>query len=112
MEVPVEPFGKHESGAPGEPEECFLVSFEAEPLPDEFWMLQDRLYEEMDNSEVGKFDGNEIGEGTAELFFYGPDASQLFQAIEPILSEYPMCRNARVVLRKGGPGSPQRELRL
>jgi len=66
----------------------------------------------MDNTNVGEFDGNEIGEGTATLFFYGPDANRLARLVEPILKEYPMCRNARVVLRKGGPGSPQAEFQL
>ena len=104
--------GKHDGNGFAERQECVLVSFEAKPLPDEFWTLQDRLYGAFDDSELGEFDGNEIGGGTAQLFFYGPDACQLFQAVKPILNEYPMCRGARIVLRKGGPGSPQTELRL
>lgn len=105
-------FGKLERNTPAAPEECVLVFLDADPLPDEFWKLQDRLYEVMDNTNDGEFDGNEIGEGTATLFFYGPDANQLARIVEPILREYPMCRNARVVLRKGGPGSPQTEVQL
>ena len=105
-------FGKLKENKPEAAQECVIVAFEADPLPEEFWTLQDRLYEAMDESNVGEFDGNEIGEGTARLFFYGPDAGRLFQAVEPILKEYPMCRNAHVVLRQGGPGSPQTEVQM
>jgi hypothetical protein len=105
-------FGKLETNTHASPKECVLVFLHADPLPDEFWTLQDKLYEVMDNSNVGEFDGNEIGKGTATLFFYGPDANQLFRGVEPILKGYPMCRNARVVLRKGGPGSRQTEFQL
>jgi hypothetical protein len=105
-------FGKLEKKTPEKTEECVLVYFEADPLPEEFWRLDERLNEAMDKSDVGEFDGNEIGGGTARLFFYGPDASKLFLLIEPILQEYPMCHNARVILRRGGPGSPQTEFQL
>ncbi len=105
-------FGKLARNVPAKPEECVLVFLNADPLPEEFWTLQDKLYEVMDHSNVGEFDGNEIGEGTATLFFYGADANKLVQIVEPVLKQYPMCRDARVVLRKGKPGSPQTEFKL
>jgi len=63
---------------------------------------------------VGEFDGDEIGlqSGNAVLYLYGPDAEVLFSAIEEILRLSPLCNGARVVLRKGGPGSLQREIRI
>ena len=93
-------------------QEAVLVHIDAVDLPEEFWQLNERLFEQIERSGAGEFDGNEIGEGAATLFAYGPDADRLFSVMEPILAEYALCRNARVVIRKGGPGSPQAELKL
>jgi hypothetical protein len=43
---------------------------------------------------------------------HGPDAEKLFAAIEPVLRGYPLCQHARVVIRRGGPEAPSREVRL
>lgn len=61
---------------------------------------------------LGIFDGNGVGPGEATLFMYGPDAERLFAGIEKTLRAYPLCQNARVVIRKGGPGAEEREIRL
>ncbi len=66
----------------------------------------------MDNGNVGEFDGNEIGAGTATLFFYGRDANKIVQVVGPVLREYPVFRNVRIVIRKGPPGSPETEVQL
>ena len=92
--------------------EAILVHLDAADLSDEFWKLNERLYKEIEESGTGEFDGNEIGEGVATLFAYGPDADRLFSVIEPILKGYELCHNARVEIRYGGPGSPQNEVRL
>ena len=85
---------------------------DAKDLPDEFWQLNERLYEVIEHSGTGEFDGNEIGDGSATLYAYGPDADQLFRAMEPTLKSYSVCRDARVVIRHGGPGSPQTEVKF
>ena len=106
-------FGKlFDSEKNSSPQQAVLIHIDATDLPDEFWQLQERLYEVVERSGAGEFDGNEIGEGTATLFAYGPDASRLWRVMEPILRKYPMCDGARVVLRSGGPGSPENELQL
>jgi hypothetical protein len=46
------------------------------------------------------------------LYFYGPDAETIFSTLEPFLREYPMCQNARVVLRCGNPDLKHKEIRL
>jgi hypothetical protein len=61
---------------------------------------------------LGEFDGNEVGGGGATLYMYGPDAERLFSGIEATLRAYPLCRGARVVVRKGGPGAEKREVTL
>ena len=104
-------FSKRQSKPTGL-QEAVLIHIDATDLSDEFWQLNERLYEEVERSGAGEFDGNEIGEGSAILYAYGPDADRLFRAIEPTLRSYSFCRNARVVIRHGEPGSPQTELRL
>ena len=85
--------------------------------------LSDEIYAECDVSTledqiiaavagVGEYDGNEFRETETVLFVYGADAEAAFAALEPTLRSYPLCRNARVEIRKGGPGAAQRELRL
>jgi hypothetical protein len=44
------------------------------------------------------------------LYFYGPNASMLFDALEPVMGQIPLCQNARVVLRPGR--NSTREIRL
>jgi putative IMPACT (imprinted ancient) family translation regulator len=63
--------------------------------------LEDRLIEAISAARVGEFDGNEFGTGEVTLFAYGPDADQLFAAMEPILRSFP-ARPAHVLLRYGG----------
>ena len=104
-------FSKRQPKKP-DPQEAVLIHIDTAVLPEEFWQLNERLYEEVERSGTGEFDGNEIGEGSATLFAYGPDVDQLFRAIEPTLRSYPVCRDARVVIRHGGPGSPQTELKI
>lgn len=93
-------------------QQAVMVHLDATELPDEFWRLNEQLYEELERSGVGEFDGNEIGGGEATLFAYGSDANHVFAVMKPILTQYAVCRNARVVIRKGGPGSPQSEMQL
>jgi len=66
----------------------------------------------IDANDVGEYDGNEVGEGGATLFMYGPDGERLFATVEPALRAYPLTTHARVVIRAGPPGAPQREVRL
>jgi hypothetical protein len=100
------------NGKQTDQQEAVLIHIDGTDLPDEFWQLNERLYEEVERSGTGEFDGNEIGEGSATLYAYGPDADRLFRAMEPILRSYPVCRDARIVIRHGGPGSPHTELKL
>ena len=66
----------------------------------------------IDANGLGEYDGNEVGEGGATLFMYGPDGERLFAAVEPALRAYPLTKHARVVIRAGPLGAPQREVRL
>jgi len=98
--------------------EAVLVHVDGTGLPDEVYeeydlsTLDDQLIEVIERESLGEFDGNEVGPTETTLYMYGPDAERLFSGIENTLRAYPLCRGARVVIRRGGPGSKQRELRL
>ena len=99
-------------------EECVLICLDGANLPDEVYekydlsTLEDQLIEVIGRSKAGEFDGNEMGEGVTKLFAYGPSADRLYNIIEPVLRAYPLCQGAKVLIRKGGPGSPQTEVQL
>ena len=103
---------------PPKEDECVLIYLDAANLSDEIYAefdlstLEDQLIDVIQKNGVGEFDGNEAGEGVTTLYTYGPDADALYRAMEPVLIAYPLCRNARIVIRKGGPGSPQSEVHL
>ncbi len=98
---------------PKEPmhEQAVLVYVEGEDL-DESIPVQEELFALLENSDIGIFDGNEVGGGQLVLFLYGPDAEALFKFVEPTLRASEFCKGARVVIRWGQPGAPKRELTL
>lgn len=99
-------------------DQAVLVHLDGRGLPNEVYerydivTIEDQLIELLEGTGLGEFDGIERGQGEATLFLYGPDAELLFAAIDPLLRAYPLCRNARVVVRRGAPGAPEREVRL
>jgi hypothetical protein len=110
-------FGRAEP-ATGAEEQAVLIHLDGTGLPDSIYAdydlatLEDELEAALTPQRVGEVDGNEIGSGTATVYTYGPDAERLFKTIEPTLLAYPLCQGARVVIRAGPPGAPQREIRL
>jgi hypothetical protein len=95
-----------------------LVDLDGAGLPDDVYenfdleTLENQLVEALDKSGVGEYDGNEFGPETVTLFLYGPDADALFRVIEPVLTAYPLCSGARVVVRQGDPDVDGRTLTL
>jgi hypothetical protein len=100
------------------PSQAVLVHLDGQGLPDEVYeehdlaTLEDQLGAAIDAGGLGEYDGNDVGDEGATLYMYGPDAERLFAAIEATLRAYPLCKNARVVVRAGGPGAPEREVQL
>jgi hypothetical protein len=92
------------------PQQAVLIHLDASKVTDEFWELQEKLYDVVGRSGAGEFDGNEIGKASATLFAYGPDAERLWGVMNSVLKQFTICDNARVVLRRGGPGSPETEV--
>jgi hypothetical protein len=104
---------------PTSSQEAVLIHFDFGPKPngdhfgfDDMVDLEDKLIAIMERSHVGELDGNEVGKTDGTIFTYGPDANRLFSAIEPTLRSHPLCNGARVILRQGGPDSPNNEIRL
>jgi hypothetical protein len=102
----------------GSPQQAVLVYLDGLRLPPQVYAqcdlatIEDRLIEIIQRDHLGKFDGNKVREETTVLFMYGPDAERLYAGIERTLRNYPLCQRARVVIRRGGPGSAQREVLL
>lgn len=99
-------------------EECVLVHLDGTSLPDDVYeqcdvmTLSDELGAVLERQGLGQYDGDERGPVETTLFMYGPDAEQMFNGIEATLRAYPLCQNARIVIRRGAPGAPEREIRL
>lgn len=60
----------------------------------------------------GEIRGSWVGREETSIYMYGPNAEHMFDAIEPLLAVYPLCRNARVVIRHGNPDLNPRTVRL
>ncbi len=107
--------GKAKSAAA---EEAVIVYLDANGLPDAVYeehdlaTLEGQLEEAIASAQAGDLDGNEFGPGVVTLYMYGPDAEKLFCAVEAPLRAYPLCVGAKVVVRRGGPGSPERTVVL
>jgi tetratricopeptide (TPR) repeat protein len=84
-----------------------LVTLDGVGLPKEIYAkwdlhsLETRLERRLEETEAGELDGHERGPKTVQLFFYGTDARALFEAIRPILTDYPLCQGAEIELRHG-----------
>lgn len=72
---------------------------------DALFALEDQLEDVLDETGVGELDGNEVAVDGSDgrLYLYGPDADQLFAAIQATLSAATFMRGAKVQLRYGPP---------
>ena len=84
-----------------------LVTLDGISLPAEVYAqcdlhtLETRLERRLDETEAGELDGHEHGPENVQLFLYGPNARALYEAIRPVLTDYPLCRGAEIELRQG-----------
>lgn len=113
-------FRTNKSSAPiSKPEQqAVIVRLNGTDLPQEIYdandtaTLEDQLISALEGNGIGEFDGDEFGATTTTLYLYGLDAEKLFSHIEQILRNNPLCQQAEIVIRRGGPGAPQRIVRL
>ena len=78
---------------------------------DRIFEIEDQLAKAVEGPALGALDGNEIAvDGRDNLFYlYGPDADKIFAAIEPILLQWDILSEAKVLLRYGPPGLATRQ---
>ncbi len=79
---------------------------------EDLWTLETLLTDVIEREGLGEYDGDEIGEDGATLFMYASDAEDLFRGVEATLRASSLCKNARVQIRPGPPGTVHREVRL
>lgn len=79
---------------------------------DEIDRLEYQLVRKIKKAKLGEFDGIERGKSGTVMYMYSPDAESLFREIESILRNASVCKGARIVIRAGDPGAPQREVVL
>jgi len=58
----------------------------------------------------GIVDGTETRATETVLFLYGTDSEKMLSLINPVLNSYPLCKGAKVILRAGPSGSPERTI--
>jgi len=112
-------FGR--SAAPqgaGGAQQAVLVHLDGRGLPEHVYRehdlesLEERLRAAIEEGGLGEYDGNETDPSETTLFLYGPDAGRLFAGVEATLRAHPLCQNARVEIRPGGPGADARVISL
>ena len=102
------------AAASEQPEQAVLIYLNGIDLPQDVYenydltTLEDQLVAALDGT--GEVDGNEIGPENTIVYLYGPDSEKIFTKIEPVLNNYPLCQQAKVVIRHGKPGTTQREI--
>jgi hypothetical protein len=107
-----------ESSTAMKEQQSVVISLDGTSLPDSVYeqydlaTLENELIAVVEQRGLGEFDGNEFGPAETTLYLYGPDANALFKKIEPVLRASPLCQNARVTIRSGGPGTVPAEVLL
>ena len=97
--------------------ECVAVYLDGVGLPDSVYegtdidVLADRLEEALSGG-VGEIRGSWAGATETSIYMFGPDAEALYGRIAPVLHSYPLCQNARVVIRRGPPELSPRTIRI
>jgi hypothetical protein len=72
--------------------------------------LEEALSAAIADNRAGEFDGNEVGDGQAILYMYGPDADALYSAIVPVVRTAEIAVDGVVVRRYGPPEDGVREV--
>lgn len=105
-------FGNSSGARSGAPEQAVLIYLVGAVDQDDLTTLENELSDAIAEEALGEYDGHEFGPDGARLFMYSPDAESLYAGIEATLRDHPLCRNARVIVRLGQPGAPERQIRI
>jgi hypothetical protein len=95
--------------------QCVAVYLDGVSLPDDVYAALDfdELIAQLEGAAgAGSYHGHWQGPEETGLFFFDPNAEDLFARLEPVLLRVPIGQNARVVVNSGKPGSSSRTVRL
>ncbi|SKU75376.1 Uncharacterised protein [Mycobacteroides abscessus subsp. massiliense] len=90
-------------------EQAVIIEWDIEPPLDFIFEAEDQLSQAISSGELGEVDGNEVGNGTATIYLYGPSCESIWKAIEPIARQL-SPRPARALIRPGGPEAEPRRV--
>jgi hypothetical protein len=95
--------------------QCLAIYLDGVSLPDEVYAALDfeAVVEEI-GAAAGPDSYHGFSQGNEEtgLYFFGPNADDMFARVEPVLRKLPIAQNARVVIRHGKQSSNPREVRM
>lgn len=86
-----------------------MIEWDIEPPLDFIFEAEGELSQAISFGELGEVDGNEVGNGTATIYLYGPSCESIWKAIEPIARQL-SPRPARALIRPGGPEADPRQI--
>jgi hypothetical protein len=98
--------------------ECLAVFLDGTGLPDEVYqdsdinVLADQINELLAADEIGEIRASWAGPTETAIFIHGRDAERIFSALQPVFNTYPLCQNARVVIRHGKEELQPRTVRI
>lgn len=71
------------------------------------FLMEDKLEKALAEAKAGDLDGDEVATDGSDAFvyLYGPDADELYRAIEPILKNTDFLHGAEVIRHYGPPGA-------
>jgi hypothetical protein len=90
---------------------CFKLSdsqFGTAEERDAAHRFSDQLAAAIEAHSVGKFDGDEFGNGEGVLFMCGPNADELFDAVYPTLKTWEPLKGGHVIKRYGQKANRER----
>jgi hypothetical protein len=95
--------------------ECLAVFLDGVSLPDHVYadLDFDAVIADLGNAAgADSYHGFSQGNEETGLYFFGPNAEELFARVEPLLRSLPIGQNARVVVRHGAKSTNAREVRM
>lgn len=96
--------------------ECVALFFDGVSLPDEIYSQTsaEDLRERLETALGGRGEYRSYWHGNREsaLFFNGKNAEQMSEAMMPVVTREPLCKNARLVIRYGPHPDGAKEIRI
>jgi hypothetical protein len=96
--------------------ECLALFLDGVNLPDEVYQstdIDELVLKLCESSEGGaEYRASWAGEYETSIHFFCDDADAMFRRMESVIRTYPLCRNCRIVIRRGNPKIHPIEIRI